>query len=65
MVLVALCEQESAKSGVEFMKHCGQAGWKMHHAFFADVGGFKLPGLNGKVFNTHQQKGATNIGTCI
>lgn len=43
MVMCSLLERKSAKSGVAFMHSRGQAGWKMRHAFFADMGGFKLP----------------------
>ncbi|KLO11583.1 hypothetical protein SCHPADRAFT_941901 [Schizopora paradoxa] len=42
MLFVAFCERESAKSGVAFMHSCGQKKWKLRHAFFADMGGFKV-----------------------
>ncbi|KLO19122.1 hypothetical protein SCHPADRAFT_993126 [Schizopora paradoxa] len=42
MVLVALCELQSAIAGVAFMKRRKVEGWKIRHAFFADMGGFKL-----------------------
>jgi len=48
MVLVALCERESAKSGVAYMQRDrGEKEWTMRHAFFADMGGFKLPKSHG------------------
>lgn len=53
MVLVALCERRSANSGVAFMRSRGQEGWTMRHAFFADMGGFKLP--DGTPFLTGRQ----------
>lgn len=56
MVLVALCERWSAGSGVAFMRSRGAANWTMRLAFFADMGGFKLPAerghKDGRVFNS-------------
>lgn len=43
-MLVAMAERRSASSGVVFMHSLGETEWTMRHAFFADMGGFKLPG---------------------
>lgn len=48
MVLVALCELQSAIAGVAFMQRRGESGWTIRHAFFADMGGFQL--ANGTPF---------------
>lgn len=47
-VLTALCEVQSASAGLQFMRDIGVEGWTMQLAYFADMGGFKLP--DGTVF---------------